>query len=67
MTGFEEMFLLGVFGTLLVMFGVLLPLIIVYTIATWKLFEKVGRPGWQALIPFYNMWILVEIADLEWW
>lgn len=31
----------------------------------WKLFEKAGKPGWAALIPIYNLWILFETAELE--
>ncbi len=32
----------------------------------WKVFEKAGRPGWEAVIPFYNIYILtVEIARRE--
>jgi hypothetical protein len=27
----------------------------------WRTFEKAGKPGWAALVPIYNMWILVEI------
>ena len=33
----------------------------------WKLFQKAGRNGWEAIIPFYNSWVLVEIAGLNWW
>src|SRR5688572_22834092 len=34
----------------------------------WKLFEKAGRPGWAAIIPFYNMYIVTELAgrDIIW-
>ena len=34
----------------------------------WKLFEKAGRPGWAAIIPFYNMYVVTEIAgrDIIW-
>lgn len=27
----------------------------------WKIFEKAGKPGWAAIIPIYNVIILVEI------
>lgn len=30
----------------------------------WKIFEKAGFPGWSALIPLYNIFILVKIIDL---
>lgn len=43
----------------------LLPLII-YAITVaglWKVFTKAGRPGWAAIIPIYNIWILMKIGD----
>ena len=40
---------------------------IFYIVSLWKLFKKAGKNGWEALIPFYNTWILVEISELNWW
>lgn len=34
---------------------------IILIIAQWKLFTKAGKPGWAALIPFYNMYVLFDI------
>jgi len=28
----------------------------------WKIFTKAGKPGWAAIIPFYNIWVLVEVC-----
>jgi hypothetical protein len=41
--------------------------VVVPTIAgMWKTFEKAGQPGWAAIVPFYNMYVLtVEIARKE--
>ena len=39
----------------------------VYIIGLWKLFQKAGKKGWEAIIPFYNTYILTEIAGLNWW
>ena len=66
-----ETILSGIFGGAII-FGVILllltlSLIIVSTIAYWKLFTKAGKPGWASIIPFYNNWILIEIAELNWW
>jgi hypothetical protein len=34
----------------------------------WKTFAKAGQPGWAAIIPFYNLWILIKIAGKPgWW
>jgi hypothetical protein len=32
----------------------------------WKVFEKAGRPGWEAIVPIYNAYILTtQIARKE--
>lgn len=37
-------------------------------VALWKVFEKAGEPGWKALIPFYNWYVLFQIAGRNgWW
>ena len=33
----------------------------------WKVYKKAGKGGWESIIPFYNTWVLVEIAGLNWW
>lgn len=34
----------------------------------WKVFEKAGKPGWAAIIPIYNVIILLEIVGKPvWW
>ncbi|MGB1039329.1 MAG: DUF5684 domain-containing protein [Flavobacteriales bacterium] len=50
--------------------GVLFALaIVVFLIAAmWKVFEKAGQPGWAAIIPIYNYYIMTKIAEKpEWW
>ncbi len=34
----------------------------------WKIFDKAGKPGWAAIVPFYNIYLLVEIVgrDILW-
>ena len=34
----------------------------VMIVSLWKVFTKAGRPGWAAIVPFYNMWTLFEIG-----
>jgi hypothetical protein len=46
--------------------GILLPIIqlaiLVAALAgLWKTFEKAGRPGWEGIVPFYNIWILATV------
>ena len=31
-------------------------------VAMWKIFEKAGEPGWAAIIPFYNIYVLFKIT-----
>jgi len=31
-------------------------------IAMWKVFVKAGQPGWAAIIPIYNIYIMTKIA-----
>ena len=34
----------------------------------WKVFQKAGKPGWAAIIPIYNIIILLEITGKPiWW
>lgn len=34
----------------------------------WKIFEKAGKPGWAAIIPIYNLVVLLEIVNKPvWW
>ncbi len=33
----------------------------------WRVFEKAGKPGWAAIIPIYNMLVLLDIAGKPWW
>ena len=38
-------------------------MIVVY----WKIFEKAGQPGWAAIIPIYNIVVLLKILKMDWW
>lgn len=52
---------------LLISYLLILVAIIFYVIGLWKVFKKAGKAGWEAIIPFYNTWVLVEISGLNWW
>jgi hypothetical protein len=42
--------------------------VIVLLIASmWGVFAKAGKPGWAALIPIYNLIVLLEIVGKPWW
>ncbi len=36
-----------------------LALIVLMIAAQWKIFEKAGQPGWAAIVPFYNTYVLI--------
>lgn len=41
---------------------------ILLIVAMWKLFQKAGKPGWAAIVPFYNTYVMLEIARRPvWW
>ncbi len=43
--------------------------VIVFEIAAlWQVFVKAGHPGWAAIIPFYNYYVLLKIVGRPgWW
>lgn len=42
--------------------------IVFYIVSMWRVFEKAGQPGWAAIIPFYNIYILLKVAGQPgWW
>ena len=42
-------------------------LAILTIVAMWKLFKKAGKPGWAAIIPIYNIIVMLEIAGMPGW
>ena len=40
---------------------------ILQIIGMWKIFKKAGKKGWEAIIPYYNIWTLNEISECKWW
>lgn len=37
-------------------------------IAMWRVYTKAGKPGWAALIPFYNTYVMLKIVGRPgWW
>ena len=55
-------------GVGLILVLVIFALVIFMLVAMWKVFTKAGKPGWAALVPIYNSYILCEIAGRPgWW
>lgn len=40
---------------------------LIVVIGLWKVFEKADEPGWAAIIPIYNYYILLKIVGRPWW
>lgn len=36
-------------------------------IGLWLVFQKAGKEGWAAIIPIYNILVLIKIACRPWW
>jgi hypothetical protein len=55
-------------GNLMVVALIELLIVIVAIAGLWKTFEKAGKPGWAAIIPIYNLIVMLEIAGKPlWW
>lgn len=54
---------MGVIGTI-----IYLAVLIAVIAGLWKAFEKAGQPGWAAIVPIYNMIVMLKIAGKPvWW
>jgi hypothetical protein len=46
--------------------GLVIGLVVI--IGLWKVFTKAGQPGWAAIIPIFNLYILCKVAGRPgWW
>ena len=46
-------------------FGLVLTVLLI--IGAWKAFVKAGQEGWAVLIPIYNYFVALKIAERSWW
>lgn len=44
-----------------------LAVLVLIIASIWKIFEKAGKPGWAAIIPIYNIIVLIEIVGKPMW
>lgn len=55
-------------GFAVVLLLLVLVIAVVVIAGTWKVFTKAGQPGWAAIVPFYNQYILCKIVGRPgWW
>lgn len=52
-------------GSAFMVFGALVGVFMI--IALWFMFEKAGQPGWAAIIPIYNVLVILKVAGKPWW
>ena len=61
----------GMLAASMAVFGVIaligLAITVFAIVCNWKIFEKAGRKGWEAIIPIYNMYVMTQIAGLQSW
>lgn len=56
---------LGIFLILAWVFAI--AIWVVSLISMWKVFKKAGKPGWASIVPYYNFYVMTQIAGVEWW
>ncbi len=53
----------GILGGLFLIIMLFALAVCIYSIVVlWKVFQKAGKPGWAAIVPIYNLWVLTEIT-----
>jgi hypothetical protein len=41
---------------------------VLVVVGLWQVFVKAGHPGWAAIIPFYNIYVILKIVGRPgWW
>ena len=33
----------------------------------WAVFSKAGHAGWKAIIPIYNLYVMLQLGEQAWW
>jgi len=46
---------------------VMLAVVLFYIYVGWRIFEKADQPGWAAVIPIYNLVVLLRIVGRPMW
>jgi hypothetical protein len=58
----------GSSGAAILAFMFMIGIMVFYAAVAWKINEKAGEPGWGALVPIYNLYLHLMIADKPgWW
>jgi len=55
-------------GAMMVVLVIELAIAVLLIASWWKIFTKAGEPGWAAIVPIYNLIVLLKIAGKPiWW
>lgn len=55
----------GVVGAIMLVSAAIM---LVMVISGWVIFTKAGKPGWAAIVPIYNIIVLLEVVGRPiWW
>ena len=54
-------------GASMIFLAVALLLSLVSAAGGWMIFQKAGQPGWAALVPLYNLFVLQRIIGTPGW
>ncbi|WP_434531508.1 DUF5684 domain-containing protein (plasmid) [Haloarcula sp. NS06] len=52
-------------GIVLLLFNLLI--VGIQIAGMWMVFKKAGHAGWKAIIPIYNLYIMLRIGENAWW
>jgi hypothetical protein len=54
-------------GVTAILVLVYIAVVVLEIAALWQVFTKAGQPGWAAIIPIYNLYILLKVIGRPWW
>ena len=55
-------------GLVFILVIVYIAIIVLEIAALWKVFVKAGQPGWAAIVPIYNLYVLLKVIGRPaWW
>jgi len=64
-SGLSDVAALGLLGAYWLVWAAVM---VFWIVVMWRLFTKAGRPGWVAIVPFYNTWVYCEVCGKPgWW
>ncbi len=64
---YDEAAMAGIWAFISTYMILIVAIVALNIIATWRIFVKAGRPGWASIIPFYSQYVLFEMVGLKGW